>query len=368
MDKRYQIFISSTFADLEEERGKVMEVILKENCFPAGMELFPAMDMKLFEYIKKIIDDSDYFILIIGGRYGSEDKESGLSWTEREYDYAVSRKIPVMVFDYDNYNKLPTDKTDQNNEKLEKLIAFKKKVAENRPINKWHNADNLALNVSQSLHKTFEQIPRTGWVRGDTVTSGVPQEQYDELQKELVVLRAHKESYENNPSNSMIKLDSRIVGDEWDKKYSATMKIEYRYLNSLSSNTFIDIVYDLKKWFRLIADTIKNLGFLAENDYIVRDMNSYFNQSPFIKKELIKKEETYIKSEWNKCFFKDISRISTSDIRISKLKIENDDLLIIIETLKDLGIIAKVRKYSSSSEWELTTKGNKLYNLFFVDI
>ena len=41
---RYQIFVSSTFADLEEERGKVMETILNYDCFPAGMEMFPAMD------------------------------------------------------------------------------------------------------------------------------------------------------------------------------------------------------------------------------------------------------------------------------------------------------------------------------------
>jgi len=46
MEKRYQIFISSTFVDLEEERSKVMEIILNKDYFPACMELFPAMDEK----------------------------------------------------------------------------------------------------------------------------------------------------------------------------------------------------------------------------------------------------------------------------------------------------------------------------------
>ena len=73
-----------------------MQTILNFDCFPAGMELFPAMDEEQFEYIKRIIDDSDYYMLIIGGRYGSVD-ENGVSWTEKEYDYAVSQEIPILV-------------------------------------------------------------------------------------------------------------------------------------------------------------------------------------------------------------------------------------------------------------------------------
>ena len=55
MDKRYQVFISSTFADLEKERKGIMEAIIGLDCFPAGMEMFPATDTEQFEYIKTII-------------------------------------------------------------------------------------------------------------------------------------------------------------------------------------------------------------------------------------------------------------------------------------------------------------------------
>ena len=68
-----------------------METILKYDCFPAGMELFPAMDEETFEFIKRIIDDSDYYLLIISGRYSSMAEDS-ISWTERKYDYAVSKE------------------------------------------------------------------------------------------------------------------------------------------------------------------------------------------------------------------------------------------------------------------------------------
>ena len=85
MDKRYQVFISSTFADLEEERKGIMQAIIELDCFPAGMEMFPATDSEQFEYIKTIIDESDYYVLIVAGRYGSI-AEDGISYTEKEFD------------------------------------------------------------------------------------------------------------------------------------------------------------------------------------------------------------------------------------------------------------------------------------------
>ena len=44
MNKRYQVFVSSTFADLKEERSKVIQTIMELDCIPAGMEIFPAID------------------------------------------------------------------------------------------------------------------------------------------------------------------------------------------------------------------------------------------------------------------------------------------------------------------------------------
>ena len=69
------------------------------------------MDEEIFKYIKRIINDSDYYMLIIGGRYGSMD-EDGVSWTEKEYDYAVSKGIHVIAFDHEDFTELSANKTD----------------------------------------------------------------------------------------------------------------------------------------------------------------------------------------------------------------------------------------------------------------
>ena len=95
MDKRYQVFVSSTFADLQDERSNVIQTLMEMDCIPAGMELFPALDEEQFEFIKKVIDDSDYYLLIIGGRYGSLS-DKGINYTEMEYDYAIGKGIKVV--------------------------------------------------------------------------------------------------------------------------------------------------------------------------------------------------------------------------------------------------------------------------------
>ncbi len=112
MDKRYQVFISSTYQDLEDERQEVMQAVLELECIPAGMELFPAANEDQWTLIKKVIDDCDYYLVIIGGRYGSLHS-SGVSYTEMEYRYALDRKKPVIAFVHKNPGLLPSQRCEQ---------------------------------------------------------------------------------------------------------------------------------------------------------------------------------------------------------------------------------------------------------------
>src|SRR4028118_1895841 len=94
MKKKLQIFISSTYTDLIEERQAAVSAILKAGHIPAGMELFTAGDESQMETIKRWIDESDVYMLILGGRYGSVEPTTGLSYTELEYDYARQQGKP----------------------------------------------------------------------------------------------------------------------------------------------------------------------------------------------------------------------------------------------------------------------------------
>ena len=65
MEIKYQVFVSSTYKDLLEERQEVIQALLELDCIPVGMELFPATDDDQWTLIKRLIDDCDYYILII---------------------------------------------------------------------------------------------------------------------------------------------------------------------------------------------------------------------------------------------------------------------------------------------------------------
>lgn len=81
MKRKLQVFVSSTYSDLIDERQAAVAAILKAGHIPAGMELFTAGDKSQMKTIERWIDESDVFMLILGGRYGSIEPTTNLSYT-----------------------------------------------------------------------------------------------------------------------------------------------------------------------------------------------------------------------------------------------------------------------------------------------
>jgi hypothetical protein len=160
---RYQVFVSSTFTDLKDERDKVLQAILECKAFPAGMELFPSADDEQFEFIKREIDSSDYYLVVIAGRYGSL-ADDGTSYTEKEFDYALSQGKPILVFLIRDPSKLPFNKCEAEPEGRLKLEQFKEKAKKSRLVKHYDNPDELKAQVLLSLNYQFKVDPKQGWV------------------------------------------------------------------------------------------------------------------------------------------------------------------------------------------------------------
>jgi hypothetical protein len=167
MKKRYQVFVSSTFKDLQIERQKVLQALLRVNCIPSGMELFSAADEEQLSYIKKVIDLCDFYILIIGARYGSTDS-SGLSYTEQEYDYAIQKGIDVLAFVHDKPENISTVNSEVNKAGKTKLKAFRDKVMRGRLVQLWNNSDHLTSEVIISITSAISNSNAIGWIRADS--------------------------------------------------------------------------------------------------------------------------------------------------------------------------------------------------------
>lgn len=209
-EKRYQVFISSTFKDLSEERKSIMEAIVTLDCFPSGMEMFPASDFEQFEYIKSIIDESDYYILIVAGKYGSTS-DSGISYTEMEYDYAKEKEIPILTFLKRDINSLTGDKIELDQNKRKKLNKFREKISKNKMIKYWDESTELKYIVHSSLTNAIKIHKRIGWIRGNVVTDKTLLKQINELRLENESLKHKITNLEQNEYGGPINSSDNLA-------------------------------------------------------------------------------------------------------------------------------------------------------------
>jgi hypothetical protein len=154
------------------------------------MEYFPAIDEEQFEFIKKVIEDSDYYIVIIGDRYGSLAPD-GLSFTEKEFDFAssIGKKIIAII---------KKESAESDNLQKSKLEKFKQKVSSGRMVKYCDANHEIPTSVLMSLIKTISAYPSVGWIRGDTITNPELLKELNDQRKENELLRQQIEEKERN--------------------------------------------------------------------------------------------------------------------------------------------------------------------------
>ncbi|WEW98424.1 DUF4062 domain-containing protein [Pseudomonas nitroreducens] len=190
-DKRYQVFVSSTYEDLREERQEVMQALLELDCIPAGMELFPATDDDQWTLIRRVIDECDYYILIMGGRYGSIGPQ-GISYTEQEYRYAVETGKPVVAFLHKSPEKITVGKSEKLPESIELLRKFRE-LAQTKTCKFWDGPSELGSVVSRSIIRLISTHPMPGWIRADKAATAVAAAEVLRLREIIEELRSKLE-------------------------------------------------------------------------------------------------------------------------------------------------------------------------------
>ncbi len=213
MDKRYQVFVSSTYEDLRAERQEVMQALLELDCIPSGMELFPAANEDQWTLIKGVIDDCDYYVVVIGGRYGSVGR-NGTSYTQMEYEYAVSQGKPVIAFLHKDPGILAANKCETTQEGREKLEQFRAVVQE-KMCRFWTSPADLGSVVSRSLIKLIKAHPASGWVRADLLPD-------QSAAEEMLRLRKRIEELENSLGASPTGIEHLSQGED-------TIEIQFNF-------------------------------------------------------------------------------------------------------------------------------------------
>lgn len=193
-EKKLQVFVSSTYTDLIEERQAAVEAILASGNIPAGMELFSAGDESQMTVIERWIDESDVYLLILGGRYGSIDKNTDKSYTHLEYEYALKQGKPLFAVVISNEaldNKVKRDGTKAiEQDRTDLLKSFRETVTSNL-VKFWEDKKDIKLAIYDTLGEFSHRKELVGWIRGDkAVNAGPLAEEIVRLTKENSELRS----------------------------------------------------------------------------------------------------------------------------------------------------------------------------------
>jgi hypothetical protein len=345
--RRYQVFVSSTYLDLKEERQAVVSTLLESEAFPAGMELFPATDDDAWKLIKSVIDDSDYYLLVVGGKYGSIDPVEDISFTEKEYDYAVASGKPVLAFLHGEPDSLTVEKSEKVEEMQHRLEAFRTKVQLAKHVKFWTSAEDLAGKVALSFNKIQRQMPAVGWIRANRAASAetiaglaAANARVTELERELIAVQSAPPPGTEDLSQGEDKLKLPLIA-----------RAGYRPTGSMATTSVAEWVYYELTWNEL-------LGVLAPPMLVDADEGT-------LRDVLDTAADTELRSEARAALAKAAKKknkdVSTARSFSYSLKIDDDSFGTVILQLKALGLIDRSDRKRSVNDtgtyWKLTPLG-----------
>ncbi len=293
MKKKYQIFVSSTYTDLKEERQAAVEAILEAHHIPAGMELFSAGNISQLDTIKKWIDESDIYMLILGRRYGSIEPNSGLSYTEIEYNYAVDKKMPlfaiVMKEKIIKSNISESSQEEANKKKYDKF----KNVVTSKVCHFFEDIKDIKISIHQSIRDIESNNKLTGWIScNENIINDEEKAKVNKLEEEIEKLKIEIQGYKIQNKNKF-KVHEKFSYNELKENLQKIM---------INNSSLFDYFIKYHKEFIAGVYHYDSYGIFENFEYL-EIAPKLFLYDLVLKRQLKgKKEEGYYLSENGKNF------------------------------------------------------------------
>lgn len=260
MKKKLQVFVSSTYLDLKEERQAAVEAILSAGHIPAGMELFAAGDVSQLEIIKKWIEESDVYMLILGGRYGAIDSNTQKSYTHIEYEYAIEKGIPFFsVFATDKALSIKEKHlgvTASEQEHPDKYSEFKKIVL-SKICRPFEDAKDIKIAIHESLKFLQDNREFSGWISVKDLNSS------GEIAKDNLKLTKENEDLRRQLQE---KTNTQIDGYTYEEIIDALTRME------------IKVPYELRSTLRTKDSNVWDLFITCHEKFLEGVQDEYGNQ------------------------------------------------------------------------------------------
>lgn len=154
---RKTIFISSTYEDMAPYRELLWEELAKYNVDIKGMERFGARHESPIETCLTEVAESDIFIGIIGMKMGSIIENKKKSFTQAEYEQAVTTEKEIRIFIISNQSKVRPIDVETDPEKLEILNSFKESLLKKHTVETFTSPEDLSEKVLYSIKKLIQK-------------------------------------------------------------------------------------------------------------------------------------------------------------------------------------------------------------------
>ena len=255
--RKFSIFISSTYEDLKKERQALVGVALENNFIPVGMEQFHAAPTNQWNVITKMIDECDCYLLVIGGRYGSIDEATGISYTEKEYNYAKTKGLPVLVLikEPSAITENERDAGDDKYDKMKKLDEFREKVMnDGNTVDFFTDLNSLKYVASPTFKNAIDYVDdNAGWVRYRDIVD-VINEEAEERNKVNAELVEHQQKGLEDMKKMLSQFSSRLIDLE-------NNQVKWEEIPTVTNE-------DIDKFFQIENETL-NSGYTKRNKSVI---------------------------------------------------------------------------------------------------
>jgi predicted DNA binding CopG/RHH family protein len=332
-DKRYQVFISATYTDLREERGVLLQTLPTLGCLPTTVEAH-TQSLSTMVNIRRRIDDCDYFLLLVGSRYGSL-MPSGVSYTHMEYVYAATKQKPILVLMHESPETRAEDLQEQKVEGKLKFGDFRKVLQREREhIVYWRDAKDLASALHNAIPALLRRHPTVGWAR--ISKDGVARAPANaELEKECELLRKRVKELEAEREKW---LSSAVGSTENLAKGEDLLDVVYR-CKAYAGGNCQDVNGKTRlSWNELLVSFGSNLLQAQTEEFMAAKINERLQKNALVE----------IQKEYPKTHAVVDVQISPSSFNAIKMQ------------FRVLGVIQRVTRDNDQKQWwQMTAVGER---------
>lgn len=263
LDKRYQVFITTSGKEMQPERMVVSQTLIGMGYFSCGLEQRTPLSTA---FARRQIDDCDYVLLLLGSQYG-EQSVSGVSYLHLEYIYAVTKQKPIIVLMHENPESRDKSLHETKPELKERFKEFRAQLQkEAEQVITYKSLRELELAIRSYMPQMLERYPVVGWVRPQSIQS--LQDEIDRLKSQLSQAKMAQTNVEADPFLSLPRVTVHDIFS-FDYRMHAYQDGNFKELTPVREMT----------WLGLLTLLSKTFNQPSPEEYFSKTLNHYLNET-----------------------------------------------------------------------------------------